>query len=208
MSSVTHLFVYGTLMSECPSPLGTMERRHIEATGCNLGEAWVRGRLFDAGKYPAAIPWGREIVYGELWQLPENVGDLLEVLDTYEGCAQTSPHPYPYRRDVIEAQLSCGGTRRAWIYLWNSDVAVLDPIPDGRWLGRFRISRPPDADQSLPQPPWLTRSTETECRPQGLLQLDQQGEFRTQVGDGGKKADAESRPDHEQKRMALAMGAS
>ena len=48
-----HLFVYGTLMRQCRSQLGRLQRRRLATESRYIGRATVRGRLYDLGNFPA-----------------------------------------------------------------------------------------------------------------------------------------------------------
>ena len=60
-----YLFVYGTLRKDFDSPILEKISRNVEW----LGGAVIRGKLFDIGKYPGAVPLGEgenEDIKGEL----------------------------------------------------------------------------------------------------------------------------------------------
>jgi gamma-glutamylcyclotransferase (GGCT)/AIG2-like uncharacterized protein YtfP len=139
-----HLFVYGTLRHGSGHPLARLLATHARF----VGRARFTGRLFDLGAYPAAVPApeGGEVV-GELYRLlaPEI---LLPLLDRYEGCTegpQERARDTPgapgspggeYRRERLPVRLEHGGTREAWIYLYNRPTERLRPIPGGDYLSR------------------------------------------------------------------------
>ncbi len=116
--NITHLFVYGTLLTEGPTAhlLSAAPRR----------TATVQGQLFrlPAG-YPAVLLRGIEPVYGELVKIPEYA---LEVLDIYKGVSEGL-----YLRTKVSIQ-SHNHKVKAWIYI------MIDPeqhggrrITSGRW---------------------------------------------------------------------------
>ena len=72
-----HLFTYGTLMSRDGSPAAELLR------DCErVGEATVRGTLYDAGDFPALVLDGSDPVPGVIWRCPARV---LAGLDRYES---------------------------------------------------------------------------------------------------------------------------
>lgn len=75
-----HLFAYGTLRDPDHAP--ARELLH----GCQrVGDATVRGVMYDAGEYPALVLDGTGPVHGVVWRCP---ADLLPELDRYEGAAE------------------------------------------------------------------------------------------------------------------------
>lgn len=137
---VRHIFAYGTLMSGAEGHQGAAERALLATFAQCLGAASTRGRMFDAGACPGVVLGGGvgDVVYGELWRLPDHRPDLLDALDRYEGCAPSCPLPYPYVRRRIRVRTRQGNRVTAWIYVWAKATAMLRPIPDGRWRGPER----------------------------------------------------------------------
>ena len=134
---VRHAFTYGTLMSTATGAMGEAERALLKAFARRIGNAEIRGRMYDAGACPAVVleAASHEIVTGELWQVPLEVPELLEALDRYEGCAADSPLPHPYARHRIDVSLPSGEMVPAWIYLWVRSTDSLARIADGKWRG-------------------------------------------------------------------------
>jgi gamma-glutamylcyclotransferase (GGCT)/AIG2-like uncharacterized protein YtfP len=89
-----------------------------------LGNASVRGRLFDLGEFPGAVktPGASAQVMGELYYLPGAVRTL-KFLDQYEGKR--------YRRDVTEIEFRSGRRVPAWIY-WLKRVPASSRLIEGR----------------------------------------------------------------------------
>jgi gamma-glutamylcyclotransferase (GGCT)/AIG2-like uncharacterized protein YtfP len=78
--SYFHLFAYGTLADPRASPARDL------LDGCErVGEASVRGTLFDAGDYPALILDGADSVPGVIWRCP---ADALPRLDRHEEVSE------------------------------------------------------------------------------------------------------------------------
>ena len=59
------LFAYGTLMR------GLALHRLLEGRARFLGEGTVAGRLYDLGRYPAAVPEGSGLVQGEVYRVTD-----------------------------------------------------------------------------------------------------------------------------------------
>lgn len=139
-SRVRYIFTYGTLMSFAEGGMGAAERALLRRQAINLGPTCTRGRMHDAGACPGVVLGGgpKDVVHGEVWQLPEDRAALLTALDQYEGCAQECPQPYPYSRRRIRVRTGGGRRVTAWIYLWTGSVDALPRIADGRWRGAPR----------------------------------------------------------------------
>lgn len=137
-SRIRFIFAYGTLMASEKSPRGARERALITAQCKPLGDASIRGQMFDTGDYPGAVLGAArgERIEGELWQLPDAPVALLNALDRYEGCAPDSPEPQPYARCRLRIRTADGRRVTAWIYLWVAPTGKLPRIPGGRWHTR------------------------------------------------------------------------
>jgi gamma-glutamylcyclotransferase (GGCT)/AIG2-like uncharacterized protein YtfP len=100
-----------------------------------VGRGRVRGRLYDAGAFPAAIAQssGRGFIHGEVWMLPVRATRLLRALDRYEGCEAGALPPQPYRRTVALVLHELGWELTAWVYVWNRSTRALKPIRSGIW---------------------------------------------------------------------------
>lgn len=76
METHFHLFTYGTLAG------GDGAASPLLADCERVGDAAVRGTLYDAGPYPALLLSGNEPVAGEIWRCP---AEVLPRLDRYEA---------------------------------------------------------------------------------------------------------------------------
>lgn len=143
------IFTYGTLMSTATCEVGRAERAAMARCATLGGPASLRGRLFDVGLYPAAVPTPLALsrIHGEIWRLPRVHDDLLAMLDRYEGCGPGSERMPPYRRTRVQVRTPNGQPVETWMYVWNRSTAGLMPIPGGRWrepddaCGRIDIIR-------------------------------------------------------------------
>ncbi len=127
-----HLFVYGTLLSGARHPMGARLSRQAQL----LGEATIRGRLYDLGRYPGLTETDdpAHVVHGEVYTLNSPTATL-PWLDAYEGIAKDASRN-EYERCERAVHLASGGEVTAWVYLYRAPVKGLAPIPDGRWTSR------------------------------------------------------------------------
>lgn len=115
-----YLFVYGTLRTGLGSPV----RREIKADVELIGDAIIRGKLYDIGRYPGAIRIMDEepgTIRGEVLRLmyPKKV---LRILDQYEGYDPEMPAKSEYYRDQQLVRLSDGKEINAWVYWYNFPI--------------------------------------------------------------------------------------
>jgi len=77
-----NVFVYGTLRAGEINDIGAAAARNDIAAPTLVGEATVRGRLFDFGSYPGLVPDTDGVhVRGDVYAIPD---DLVAVLDEIE----------------------------------------------------------------------------------------------------------------------------
>jgi gamma-glutamylcyclotransferase (GGCT)/AIG2-like uncharacterized protein YtfP len=105
------LFVYGTLRK------GFRLHRHLLNLGATfVGEAKVRGELFDLGPYPGAKASADGYhIHGELYRLRRPVDDL-EILDEIEEYVPDAPAQSQFIRASVDVMLNGSASRTAWIY--------------------------------------------------------------------------------------------
>lgn len=131
------LFVYGTLREELAHPMAAVLKRHAS----RVGAARFRGRLFDLGGYPGAVPsqYASDRVVGELYRIdPGREAALFAELDRYEGCDPDDPSSAEYVRVHAAVEPEGGGSLEAWIYLYNRPTGRLERIVSGDYCVRFR----------------------------------------------------------------------
>lgn len=123
---MTHLFVYGTLLSNIPSSMSKFLRRRATL----IGKATTPGSLFDLGMYPGFVAGGDGQVTGELYRIhPENEAQTMEMLDAYESV--TGEPDDQYRRLEITVQVGGGGSFQAQTYEYKGKTEGLTLIPRG-----------------------------------------------------------------------------
>jgi gamma-glutamylcyclotransferase (GGCT)/AIG2-like uncharacterized protein YtfP len=126
-----HLFVFGTLLSGYDHPMSRLLSQRAEL----LGEARCRGKLYLVRHYPGMVMSddAADQVFGELYRL-RDAGELLRILDDYEGCGEKNAKPYEFVRERITVTAADGSAVEAWTYLYNRPVAHLPRIMSGRFL--------------------------------------------------------------------------
>jgi gamma-glutamylcyclotransferase (GGCT)/AIG2-like uncharacterized protein YtfP len=128
-NNIVKLFVYGTLRRGFHNPAYEYISKHFNL----VGEATVRGKLYDLGKYPAAVSTSEEaFIKGELYELKE-AGEFewaIEQLDDYEGLNPEEGETQLYLREIADVYHN-GNLTQAWIYWYNQDLAGYPLIPSG-----------------------------------------------------------------------------
>ena len=134
----SHLFVYGTLLSEAGHPMGALLAEHAK----KLGNGSIQARLYmieevdDQGlnTYPGAVPspHKEDRVYGAVYEIrqPE---PLFTEFDRFEACAPGWPEPYEFELRPIDVRLESGEMLRAASYLYTWDTSRATLIPEGRY---------------------------------------------------------------------------
>jgi len=107
------LFVYGSLMSGFKSPAYEYISRFFNL----VGKAKVKGKLYDMGEYPAAIPTNDDgFIQGELYQIKNEAEFSWAIgqLDDYEGVT-----PEPGEEQLYRRELASHGRQRASPFPWQ-----------------------------------------------------------------------------------------
>ncbi len=121
---VEQLFVYGLLR---PDDAPVAIRPAIEDAE-DLGEASIRGKLFNVhNKFPAAVE-GDGVIHGHLLRWTSVVD--WQTLDHWEGCDRNPPL---YYRTVTRVTLAPGHLLDAWVYWWQGSSEGLKHLPTGYW---------------------------------------------------------------------------
>jgi gamma-glutamylcyclotransferase (GGCT)/AIG2-like uncharacterized protein YtfP len=131
--TILYLFVYGTLRKAC----GHEMHRVLERGARCIGDATVRGALYDLGSYPGLVISGDDVdvVKGEVYALdPESAQATLADLDRYEGCATADPEPHEYRRETVGVRLVDGTEFDAVTYVLSRSHAGLTRISGGDYV--------------------------------------------------------------------------
>ena len=123
------LFVYGSLRSGFHGPAF----QYITPYFKQLADGKVKGRLYDLGEYPAALPTTADaFIIGELYEAnsPEEFNWAIGQLDDYEGVPVGFDETQLYRRDITEVYIDEKITN-AWIYWYHGDVSGKPIIESG-----------------------------------------------------------------------------
>ena len=126
---VYHLFVYGSLRSGFRSPAYEYISRFFNF----IGEAKVKGKLFDMGSYPAALPVSDDtFIIGELYAIKDDSDFSWAIgqLDDYEGVNVESDEMQLYRRELADIFINNEVTP-AWIYWYCGNVSGRPEIVSG-----------------------------------------------------------------------------
>lgn len=127
--SSNFLFVYGTLRSGFKHA----SYQYISKYFSLVGNAKVKGYLYDLGTYPAAKPTLNEaFIIGELYAI-KNEAELywaIEQLDDYEGLHVTEGKAALYKRELADVFIS-NTTLKAWVYWFNGEVEGKKIIASG-----------------------------------------------------------------------------
>jgi gamma-glutamylcyclotransferase (GGCT)/AIG2-like uncharacterized protein YtfP len=117
---IFHLFVYGSLRSGFHSPAYEYISRYFNLEG----DAKVKGKLYDLGEYPAAIPVDTDdFIIGELYVIKDQseYSWAIGQLDDYEGVNVEEGETQLYRREEADIYIN-DKIVKAWIYWYNGDV--------------------------------------------------------------------------------------
>ena len=123
------LFVYGSLRSGFRNPVYEYLTKYFHL----LGEAVVKGKLYDLGEYPAAAATVEEkFISGELYCInnPLEFSWAIGQLDDYEGLNTEEGETPLYRREEVIAYKD-GEEHTAWIYWYNKDLTGNPLIESG-----------------------------------------------------------------------------
>ena len=142
------LFAYGTVLE------GASDRQvaaAIDRYTERVDYGRIRGRLYDLGPFPGAVPLlpddpREEWVQGEILSVLDPVR-VFRVLDPYEDCDPERPRAGMYRRERVEALpvSDPGHPQRCYIYWINKVPPYAHHIPGGDWREHRRNRTPSPA---------------------------------------------------------------
>ena len=130
------LFVYGSLRSGFQSPAYEYISRYFTL----VGEARVKGKLYDLGEFPAARPAEEEAyIVGELYvaKNPNEMDWALAQLDDYEGVNASYDEESHYYREITQVYYQDQQVP-AWIYWYKGDVSGRPVVASGDMLQYLR----------------------------------------------------------------------
>jgi len=123
------IFVYGSLRSGFHHPAYAYISRYFTL----VSEGKIKGKLYDMGEYPAAVPTDDDFfIVGELYKInhPEEFNWAMAQLDDYEGLNTENNELPLYRREPATIYLN-GGTETAWVYWFNDDTKGRPVVASG-----------------------------------------------------------------------------
>ena len=130
MSTTSYnIFVYGSLRSGFRNQAYEYLTRYFTYSG----EALVKGKFFDAGSHPVALPTNEEhFILGELYTMnsEDEFSWAFEQLDDYEGLHVEVGEIPLYQRRLVEV-FQNGVTQTAWIYWYNKTTDGMPEIETG-----------------------------------------------------------------------------
>jgi gamma-glutamylcyclotransferase (GGCT)/AIG2-like uncharacterized protein YtfP len=123
------VFVYGTLLTgEANHSIAAPHLLHVEAGA-------VRGKLYDAGAYPAMVQdGGGDLIAGEWFTVTEDGLAAMDELEEYKGPGETNDYERVWVRDALN------GEREGWVYVWT-DSRGCDLITEGSWRSCMQKKR-------------------------------------------------------------------
>lgn len=95
----------------------------------------MRGRLYDLGEFPAAVPDPAAPSWVHGVAVPVPGPDDLAALDMYEGYEPRNPDRSLFVREVCAAELPDGRREPCWMYAYRRPVGGAPLIPSGRYGG-------------------------------------------------------------------------
>jgi gamma-glutamylcyclotransferase (GGCT)/AIG2-like uncharacterized protein YtfP len=127
------VFFYGTLRTG----FNRTTRAGIDTFLKFSGRAWINGKLFDLGIYPAAVPATDARVWGEVFEMAD-ASKVLAALDRIEGYRAAEPERSLYTRASVPATLDDGRTENVWVYFYNAPLGRAQRITSGDYMEHLR----------------------------------------------------------------------
>jgi gamma-glutamylcyclotransferase (GGCT)/AIG2-like uncharacterized protein YtfP len=127
------VFFYGTLRTG----FNRTTRAGIDTFLKFSGRAWINGKLFDLGIYPAAVPATDARVWGEVFEMAD-ASKVLAALDRIEGYRVSEPERSLYTRASVPATLDDGRTEDVWVYFYNAPLGRAPRITSGDYMEHLR----------------------------------------------------------------------
>ncbi|MBO1625616.1 gamma-glutamylcyclotransferase family protein [Bacillus arachidis] len=119
-----YVFVYGTLRKQ------QSNAHYLHRATCIAEEAWTHGKLFDTNEgYPAMIRSKEDKVYGEVYEVDDEILKKLDELEVYTG----NPEQDLYDR-IIQTIYFGDYNRDAYVYVVQNDEMLQRLISSGDWV--------------------------------------------------------------------------
>lgn len=129
------LFVYGSLRRGFHHPAYGYISEYFNL----VGDATVRGKLYDLGQYPAAVPDQDGVIIGEMYTIkdPRQFSWAMAQLDDYEGVCCEEGESQEYKREMTPVHVN-GTEQTAWIYWYARPVEGFPVVASGDVLEYYR----------------------------------------------------------------------
>lgn len=112
-----YLFCYGTLRRHEPNHF------YLTSAKCIAEQAWTHGRLYRVDWYPALVPGGEKLVYGELYQIDDDTLERIDELEGYEEGRENNE----FQR-IKQTVFFDRGSVEAYVYVYTSQQAKSCPL--------------------------------------------------------------------------------
>ncbi|MFH7832534.1 gamma-glutamylcyclotransferase family protein [Bacillus luti] len=123
------VFVYGTLRR------GQTNAHYMQGATCIVDIAWAYGKLFDTNEgYPAMVCSHEEKVYGEVYEVNDDILKKLDELEEYTGNAETDL----YDR-ITKTVYTADKEIDAYVYIAQDKQMLKKSIDSGDWLVHQKI---------------------------------------------------------------------
>lgn len=108
--------------------------QYLQSNATYLGEAFCHGQLFMVSTYPGLVK-GKGKVYGEVYEIKNNINEVLHFLDQYEDYRADNEADSLYLRRTIQCQLiDSKEIIKCSTYLYNQPIQGEQLIEDGRFM--------------------------------------------------------------------------
>ncbi|ALQ68407.1 gamma-glutamylcyclotransferase family protein [Bacillus thuringiensis] len=119
-----YVFVYGTLRKE------QTNAHYMQGAICIADKAWTYGKLFDTNEgYLAMTYSSEEKVYGEVYEVNDEILHKLDELEEYTGNAETDL----YDR-ITQTIYAADREIEAYVYIAQDKKMILKVIDSGDWV--------------------------------------------------------------------------
>ncbi|MEY8348076.1 gamma-glutamylcyclotransferase family protein [Bacillus cereus] len=126
-----YVFVYGTLRKQ-------QENAHYLHGATSIAEeAWTYGKLFDTNEgYPAMICTKEDKVYGEMYEVDDEILKKLDELEEYTGNTETDL----YDR-ITQTIYFMDKEMHAYVYIAQNKEMLQKPIISGDWVKYKHVTK-------------------------------------------------------------------
>lgn len=137
---MNNIFVYGTLRKKNLKSVIPEIAPYVKLKS----KGYVKGKLYDAGEYPAALPQinGNKKIYGEVLEInTQKLNYVLNTLDEYEEVNSNNPTSSLFVRKLTKVNSTNREKISAWIYWYNKNVENMKEMKDGIYRKRKQFTK-------------------------------------------------------------------